>query len=523
MPKRMPNKTALLDASVDPVSLLLCPAGAKALNSISDTMARFGIWKKEIEDAEDRDRMSLTASDLRNFVAPRIDFYNGLAWSRDGTRGHKETFIIYALDDVIMKAGLALAIFSWMPRMALQAFLTVRPGSWCVQVLGQQCDLPADLGPILAVSAGFGHTCAVRADGELICFGWNHAGQCDVPADLGPVLAVSAGNVHACAVRSDGQLVCFGEHINGQWDVAVDFSAGFLHTCAVRTDGQLVCFGDNDQGQCDIPADLGQVVAVSAGGVHTCAVRTDGELICFGNEPFGASAVPEDLGQVCAVSAGGDHTCAVRTDGQLVCFGDNDEGQCDVPADLGRVVAVSAGGFHTCAVRADGELICFGNNSDGQCDVPADLGRVLAVSAGNFHTCAVRLDGQLVCKERTPSGSLVCRQIADELWQSQREAIKSRKKDLSQWEQHMSAKEKCYHYTFALPRHVHFGFVGSIHLPKDLYGITETHQHGADYLCEHAVKIARALVDAWSGTTSGLPSHSPRDGPGILQGLPIGS
>eukprot|EP00439_Symbiodinium_sp_Y106_P071230 s9_g12.t1 len=68
MPKRMPNKTAILDASVDPVSLLLCPAGAKALNSISDTMARFGIWKKEIEDVEDRDRMSLTASDLRNFI-----------------------------------------------------------------------------------------------------------------------------------------------------------------------------------------------------------------------------------------------------------------------------------------------------------------------------------------------------------------------------------------------------------------------------------------------------------------------
>ena len=35
------------------------------------------------------------------------------------------------------------------------------------------CDLEADLGPILAVSAGYGHTCAVRADGELICFGYN--------------------------------------------------------------------------------------------------------------------------------------------------------------------------------------------------------------------------------------------------------------------------------------------------------------------------------------------------------------
>ncbi|CAE7911212.1 Herc6, partial [Symbiodinium necroappetens] len=156
----------------------------------------------------------------------------------------------------IIKAGLALAIFSWLPTLALQAFLTVRPGSWCVQALVQsrfarprlqlqgssqhmhrwtgtsalskrvvrkngllgcsalsfepRCELSADLGPVLAVSAGSGHTCAVRSDGQLVCFGLNSAGQCDVPADLGPVLAVSAGFASTCVARADGQLVCFG-------------------------------------------------------------------------------------------------------------------------------------------------------------------------------------------------------------------------------------------------------------------------------------------------------------------------
>ncbi|CAE7946021.1 UVR8, partial [Symbiodinium sp. KB8] len=247
------------------------------------------------------------------------------------------------------------------------------------------------------------HTRAVSSDGQLVCFGFNCSGQCDVPTDLGAVVAASAGLDHTCAVRSDGQLVCFGVNGSGQCDVPTDLgavvavSAGVRHTCAVRSDGQLVCFGNNAFGQCDVPTDLGAVAAVSARDSHTCAVRSDGQLVCFGNDADGQCDVPTGLGAVVAVSAGVYHTCAVTSNGQLVCFGFNCSGQCDVPTDLGAVVAVSAGLDHTCAVRSDGQLVCFGVNCSGQCDVPTDLGAVVAVSAGVRHTCAVRCDGQLVC------------------------------------------------------------------------------------------------------------------------------
>ena len=56
-----------------------------------------------------------------------------------------------------------------------------------------QCDVPSDVGPVLAVAAGARHTCAVRSDGRLICFGLNDDGQCDVQSDLGPFAAVAAG------------------------------------------------------------------------------------------------------------------------------------------------------------------------------------------------------------------------------------------------------------------------------------------------------------------------------------------
>eukprot|EP00933_Yihiella_yeosuensis_P070231 TRINITY_DN7792_c0_g1_i13.p1 TRINITY_DN7792_c0_g1~~TRINITY_DN7792_c0_g1_i13.p1 ORF type:complete len:101 (+),score=6.48 TRINITY_DN7792_c0_g1_i13:242-544(+) len=57
----------------------------------------------------------------------------------------------------------------------------------------------------------------------------NSLGQCNVPPGLGSVVSVAAGKHHTCAVKSNGELVCFG----------------CFHTCAVKSTGELVCFGRN--------------------------------------------------------------------------------------------------------------------------------------------------------------------------------------------------------------------------------------------------------------------------------------
>ena len=54
----------------------------------------------------------------------------------------------------------------------------------------------------------------IKADVSLVCFGHNEEGQCSVPADLGPVLSMAAGFEHTWhvwlagrppAVRADSQ------------------------------------------------------------------------------------------------------------------------------------------------------------------------------------------------------------------------------------------------------------------------------------------------------------------------------
>ena len=89
--------------------------------------------------------------------------------------------------------------------------------------------------------------------GSLVCWGDDSEGQLDgIPS--GDFRSVSAGGGHTCAIRTDGTLACWGDDSAGQLDEipAGEFdsvSAGGAHTCAVRTNGGIVCWGDNSHGQ----------------------------------------------------------------------------------------------------------------------------------------------------------------------------------------------------------------------------------------------------------------------------------
>ena len=63
--------------------------------------------------------------------------------------------------------------------------------------------MPPDCGPVVAVSAGVQHTCAIRADGRLFCFG--DAEQTHSHESVGQVVAVSAGDYHTCTLGADSK------------------------------------------------------------------------------------------------------------------------------------------------------------------------------------------------------------------------------------------------------------------------------------------------------------------------------
>ena len=69
------------------------------------------------------------------------------------------------------------------------------------------------------------HTCVAMDDSSMVCFGRNVQDQCDAPADLGPVKAVAAGRQHTCVVQDAGRRVCLGHKEFSECDAPVDLGA----------------------------------------------------------------------------------------------------------------------------------------------------------------------------------------------------------------------------------------------------------------------------------------------------------
>ncbi len=161
--------------------------------------------------------------------------------------------------------------------------------------------------------------CGIRTDNSLWCGG----GEDELPP--GQFASLATDGLAACAVRTDGELICWGEgpvavDAPGGVFTTVDVSRG--HACAIADDGHLECWGDNEVGQATAPD--GTFKAVTTGSSHSCAIRGDGTIACWGDAEYGELLAPS--GTFTGISAGGRHTCAFAAE-TVACWGQNRDGQ----------------------------------------------------------------------------------------------------------------------------------------------------------------------------------------------------
>ena len=188
-------------------------------------------------------------------------------------------------------------------------------------------------------------------------------------------VAVSSGDFHTCALRATGEVVCWGASESGEQKGGhgpvdfgqaspppdkrlVDISSGYDHTCGLRSDGTPVCWGASspavDRGQTSPPPGE-RFVALSSGSNFTCGLRADGSHACWrftpserstepgvpGVHTYSGSQVPKDISShgydtvknwvFAYVSNGNRFTCALDPDGAPVCWGIDDYGQASPP------------------------------------------------------------------------------------------------------------------------------------------------------------------------------------------------
>lgn len=265
------------------------------------------------------------------------------------------------------------------------------------------------------VSAGTDHTCALREDGVVECWGDNAFGKAPSTreASAGSFSWVSAGALHTCALRDDDVVECWGNNGSGQAPASriamvggfIRVDAGTDHTCGLREDDVVECWGNNNLGKAPTSrvAASSSFFGVDAAATHSCAPRLDGVVECWGNNSSGqAPATRSPVSSTFVeVSGGSLHTCGRRADGAVECWGSNSAGRAPTlrVAASGAYSGVSSGGSHTCGLRTDGVVECWGNNLSGQAPgirTPV-FGTFAQVSSGGNHTCAVRTDGIVEC------------------------------------------------------------------------------------------------------------------------------
>lgn len=275
------------------------------------------------------------------------------------------------------------------------------------------------------LAAGGQHTCALRSNGDVSCWGANERGQCASDGPLvrepasvrgvPPAAAVAAGESHSCVLHHDGRVSCWGLNQSGQLGDgttvqrprpvevvslrgARSLVAGAFHTCALEGTGDVRCWGGNDAGQLGdatlvsraLPAAVRGVApasALAAGTFHTCALVGGGRVRCWGANDagqlgrgqLGGTNAPGDVQELegaLELVAGANHVCARTVSGRALCWGDNTFGQLGdgtrlrraSPSDVGLtgVLDLRAGRYHTCARLAGGDVRCWGWNESGQ-------------------------------------------------------------------------------------------------------------------------------------------------------------
>lgn len=271
----------------------------------------------------------------------------------------------------------------------------------------------------IAVASRYYHSCALRANGHVKCWGYNGSGQ------LG--LGIAGSNIGDAPYEMGGYL---SEVELGYGRTALAVAPGYTHTCAILDNQHVKCWGSSYYGQLgqgdtdtrgDAPGEMGDylpeinlgtdviVLQLAVGNSHNCALLGDGSIKCWGYNAYGQLGLEDADHRGDAANEMGDFLATVNL-------------------GAGRTaVQVAVGEFHSCALLDNNDVKCWGYGSYGisgagdavvRGDGPNEMGDYLlpvdfgsgrtpiSLWSGLYDACVLLDDGDVKCWGSNPYGEL---------------------------------------------------------------------------------------------------------------------
>jgi alpha-tubulin suppressor-like RCC1 family protein len=276
---------------------------------------------------------------------------------------------------------------------------------------------------------GLDHSCARLGDGMIRCWGSGSYGQIGDGASVARTLPtptdslaraasqISLGSRHTCVLRVDAVMNCWGRNLEGELgdgtllDRALpitvmalpsvaEIALGYSFSCArLSGTGGVSCWGMNATGALGdgttidhpLPAPVklpAAAVSIVVGGEFACARLVDGRVLCWGGNESGQLGdgtmvqreSPVEIASLAGftkLALGLRHSCGLNANGTVACWGNNTAGQLGDGTTIPRVsptpvnglhdvVEIALGGFGSCARLESGSVLCWGSNAYGE-------------------------------------------------------------------------------------------------------------------------------------------------------------
>lgn len=312
--------------------------------------------------------------------------------------------------------GAILAVVAALILLAYWTWMGWRDQFW-IDYLGSATHTGEE--EFILLSASGTHTCGLRRDGSVLCWGLLYLYDSNMPDPDERLVALSVGLAHGCGLREDGSAMCWGDDRDGsasppEGDRFVAISTSRHTSCGLRSDGSVECWGEFP----GLSNNDGDFNSISIGSRFGCGLMEDGVSECWGKVGYWkrmtGGETRSDLKGLSDVrlstleSAINEHqVCGVsETGGDLVCWGNiayMNPPESGVAVFEGDFVDLSMGRSHVCGLDSEGVASCYFGMAapcgmEHRCPVAVPSVEFASIASGSDHACGIRrADSRVVC------------------------------------------------------------------------------------------------------------------------------